>query len=226
MGQHTAKGDRPVVGVGVLDGHPVQVLRHGIVETQLAGVSLLHDGDAGEQLRDRADAVQRVGLRGTTVRRVRQSEAVRRDQLLVVDDSDRDTRDLVDRGLVLDPLLPGVDGVGDARVVDQRPRLLGRDCSRGKAHDGKDKSGNDGEATHDGSFSRSSFTSPGVNRSATGRSSTPVAGPRRRRSITVQRSGPGLPIVEAARTGCHGYQRGVGLHERGVCVTSGLSGRT
>ena len=40
---------------------PGDVLLEPVVEVELAGVAQLHDRDGGERLRDRADAVLRVG---------------------------------------------------------------------------------------------------------------------------------------------------------------------
>jgi hypothetical protein len=126
--------------VDVLDADPGQVLRDWIVEMHLAGVSLLEYRDAREQLRDRADAVERVGARQGAGLEVGQAEGACRQELLVVDDADRHPRDAVERGLVLDPLFPGRDGIHDPQVGAQwrqsRPNARNRnylrqnDCSQ------------------------------------------------------------------------------------------------
>ncbi len=50
MGQQSADRDRFVIGMSVVDIEPVQVFGHRVIETQLPGLALLHQADAGKQL--------------------------------------------------------------------------------------------------------------------------------------------------------------------------------
>jgi len=83
---------------------------------------------------ERCSAVQGLG-RGRHARfGVGEAEGVGRDQLLVVNDADRDAGDPVDGRLILDPLLPGPDRVGDPRVGGEPARILGN----GRSEEGND----------------------------------------------------------------------------------------
>jgi hypothetical protein len=79
----------------VLQGEPRQMLRDWIIESQSAGVTLLHHGHAGEQLRDRADAVDRVGGGGPSACEVSLSEPAAPEHLLIDDDGRRHAGDLI-----------------------------------------------------------------------------------------------------------------------------------
>ncbi|WP_240900985.1 hypothetical protein [Thioalkalivibrio sp. XN8] len=61
-GHHNFAGQaQPEVGVTEMGcGRVQRLLRDRVIEPQLAGVSLLHQRHAGEQLGNRADAVQRA----------------------------------------------------------------------------------------------------------------------------------------------------------------------
>ncbi len=65
-----------------------EVTRHGRVQINLALLNQLHDGDVCKQLRDGADAIDRFGCRRHLALRVGESEALRPDYPLVVNEGD------------------------------------------------------------------------------------------------------------------------------------------
>jgi hypothetical protein len=92
-----------------------------VVEAELPGVAELEDADAREELRDRADAVDRPRVRRHPASGVCEAEAPAPDHLLVVDDAGRDTRDLIVRPLRVEPDAHQLEGLRDPRVVRETP---------------------------------------------------------------------------------------------------------
>ena len=75
MGHHLPQRDRLVEGIARLEVG--QVFRDRRIEVESAALDQLHDGEVGEQLRHRTDAIDRVG-RGRHLRlRIGEAEAAR-----------------------------------------------------------------------------------------------------------------------------------------------------
>jgi hypothetical protein len=113
-----------------------------IVEPEPAGVPLPHQRDAREELRDRADAVDRVGRSGPLRFDVGLSERAAPQHLLIVHDLRAQTRHPLVGAFGFEPRARQTHGLGDSRIADERP---GR-RSRGKADRGErhpDGAGND-----------------------------------------------------------------------------------
>jgi hypothetical protein len=136
--QQSFDGDLRRVGRAP-DLEPRQVPANRVVEPELPGIAELEDADAREELRDRADAVDRPRIRRHPTRRVREPEAAAPDDLLVVDDAGRDARDLVVGPLRVEPDAHQLERLGDPRMVGEpavverpgrRPRLATRQRRR------------------------------------------------------------------------------------------------
>lgn len=121
MTQQSTNCNGLVVGMSVLDREPTQILGDRSIEANSILVAQLHEGDRGEELRDRADAVDGLCSGWRAGVGVRQSEAACCQEFLIVDDADRCGRHAADTQLVFDPGFPGSDRIGNARIVTQRP---------------------------------------------------------------------------------------------------------
>ena len=109
--------DRPAVWVmGMELGH---VRRHRRVEVDLSLLDELHDRDVGEKLRDRPDAIHGLGPGQLSRRAVDHPKAARPDDLLIVDERDRDDREALRVHLAVDQPL---ELIGDGAIVAPRRR--------------------------------------------------------------------------------------------------------
>ena len=121
---------RPV-GASGLHREPGQPRAHGVVEPKRARVPKLHHGDAREEFRDGADAVDRVRRGRATAREIGQAEAAGPQDLLIVNDGRGDARNLLVRALGVQPGARELERRRDARVVCNRglggPDGQGRD---------------------------------------------------------------------------------------------------
>ena len=97
VGEHPPDGRRAV-------RDPVDVLFEAVVEVELTGGAQLHDRDGGERLRDRADAVLRIGRRLAVVAEVGRADRVRPDDLAVSHDRRRNAREPVGLALREEPV--------------------------------------------------------------------------------------------------------------------------
>ena len=102
--------DRLAGGIGRLELR--EVLGHGRVEVQFAAFDQLHDADVGEQLGDRADAIDRFRRRRHLVGGVRIAEAPGPDDGLVVHQGDREPGQLLVRHLTGNELVECPDAGG------------------------------------------------------------------------------------------------------------------
>ena len=115
MRHELAQGDRRAGAV--VGGEAREVAAHGGVDVDLAALGQLHDGDVGEQLRNRTHTVDGGGGGGDAGGLL--SEACRPRDALVVDQRDRHRRETLLVALALDH---GFEGARDVRV-----RRAGRD---------------------------------------------------------------------------------------------------
>ncbi len=100
------------------------------MQLELPLVAKHHRRDRRERLRVRSDLIERVGARRNRVLDVGVSEPTRVDQLLVVNDPDRDARPALGRHLILDPDLECAYLVRDFWMIDDRGRLSRNDRGR------------------------------------------------------------------------------------------------
>ena len=90
------------------------VARHRRVEVERAALHQLHDAEVGEELGHGADAVHGFRARACAVAQVLKAEPARPDNALVIDQRNRDCRDVVIAELPLDERL---ELLRDARVL-------------------------------------------------------------------------------------------------------------
>ena len=123
-----------------------QVLRHWIVEPELARIAQLQDRRRGEELGDRPDAIERGGGGGPARLEVGEAVAVRPHQLLIVHDRDRETGSGAGGDLLVEPEIENREGVGDLGSVGEaggrkRRRDGGEHQRRGQRESGAKRDG-------------------------------------------------------------------------------------
>jgi len=119
VGQEIPDPDRLGLGIGILHVEPRQMVGDRVVEPQLPGVAQLQDGDAGEQLRVRRDAEDRIGLHWRVALDVSVAVCLGPDDLLVVHYADDETRQIDVLHLRLDPGVHQLDLRGHLWMVGQ-----------------------------------------------------------------------------------------------------------
>ena len=95
MGEKPAHGYRGRIFVALLNVEPREVFCHWVVELKLAAIAKLQDTNAREELRDRADAVYGLRRCARLTLAVCEAEPPTPQERLIVDDSDRDTGDVL-----------------------------------------------------------------------------------------------------------------------------------
>jgi hypothetical protein len=103
-----------------------RILRHGLVEVQLALLDQLHQQRGRERFRERGDPIVGLGHGRNLVLDVRKPDALRPQELLVLDDGRRDARNLERLPqvveLLLEPLDPLVYRRHPPALVRRHPR--------------------------------------------------------------------------------------------------------
>ena len=114
--------DRRRLGVARGDGEPGEMPDERVVEPELAGVAELQDRGGREELRDRGDAVERLGRRRRASLEAGPAEASGPDEGLVVDDRDRQAGHPGVRHLRLDPGGEQIEAGADVGVPGEGRR--------------------------------------------------------------------------------------------------------
>ena len=142
-----AQGDRPAERIARTEVR--QIAGDLGVEIDLAALDQLHQRDVGEELGHRSDAVDRVGGGLHSSFGVGEAEAAGPDRPLVVDQRDRQRRQLLVLHLMLDEPLEDRDGGvvvgrGSGRARWRRQGCCGRECGNDHRREPRTPSGGHG----------------------------------------------------------------------------------
>ena len=141
MGEQALDRYRRGAFVGLLDIEPREVLRHRVVESEVAVVAQLHHAGAGEQLGNRTDAVDRSRRRGGHTVDVGVAVALAPDQVLIVYHAYGDPWNSLVGQLGIHPHVQETERRGHSGVVAERLRRRGKRGGEGEGDGCYDHSG-------------------------------------------------------------------------------------